>query len=284
MDFQLFEELDIAEYQRLREEYRTEASKAQTSFLKEDFKSLRERNYPEFLKKLAEYYMVFCLFPSKQIIDKFKEATLKGDWLNWLIPIEEIEKEITKIEQTSQIIITKSYLLVLLRFHLQIKIVHALSMWQKLIVKYNNKEISITKKIFINDFRKKKYAEGTPKNYKNLADFEKHVIIDKFEKIFGRKIVKKELNNSASGNTTTILRLILLCFDRSKDFSQGDFCVAVYNFFRLIMRGENEMYSYDQYVDNAPKSYTTYRKYQVEKITKMLIKFEPEIDENGQFL
>jgi hypothetical protein len=96
-------------YFKLMEHYKLQSSVSREDFFSIDLELLREKEPLLFLEVMAEYYIDFALFPDNDIINRFTQLGFSEENLRWFTPIAEFDNELTRIENTGNIEITKLF-------------------------------------------------------------------------------------------------------------------------------------------------------------------------------
>lgn len=244
-------------------------------FLKMDFKALKEKDWFQYFKSLTDYYIDFALINDKEIKEKFISAGVNTRRLKWLIPIEKIEKKLDLITSKSRLQVLYHPLIFFLHWHLKIKIMYEMLLWQKMVLAYNDSKITMSKKMIVDLYRRRDEGGGELKTIKHVTDIPFSKKISNHEKEFGgRNIVKKELFQVLNGDTNKLcLRPMIDCFIDSGKTKTTEYCNIIYDFYLLIIKDDPGMFkNQGEFLAKAPKNYKTFKIYKKEKIYKTFMR------------
>ncbi len=247
------------------------AKERKNEFLNYDFNAEKQSALPVIY---ASFYIDLCLFPDKEVLNKFKSLGLKTEHLKWFIQLKEIDNELIKIGQNGKIFPLRGKILMLLISHLEYKIVAEISDALGLSTIHDGRKISMIKKILIDIFRRRDYADGNPKYFKSITEIEINNQINHIEsKVAKKETFKKEIFKVSQGDTNDpVLSQVFSQFLTKQDLSESEFCNQVYDFFRLILKDDPLMFDEDQFLETAPNSYRSYRIYRHKRIKDLFIK------------
>lgn len=264
---------DDYQFSLLLSQMRSEAAALKSELLNSNLNKLRsELGVPEYLKHLFVFYWGLALFPDNQIKQILINAGLKQESLQWFIPIEDIQLQINRIQASGKIKISKYFILRHIHYHLFFKILMQLPVNFDMITNHDGYNIPMVKKIFIDTFRRRSYGDGVPRSFKDENDLNLNSRIDGLEKgIIQTADHQKNLLKLSSGKTIDILTKIFQCFLKIGKLSEPEFCCQIYDFFRLIMRDDKTMFTEDEFLFNAGKSYRSYRIYQHKRIKDLFL-------------
>ncbi len=251
------------------------AKKRKEALLAEDFSHIIKSGSVFYFKKLVHYYMDLCLFPDDDIISKFKQLKLNKAWLLWMISLKDIEAGLNTLTE-NHIQVDKYPIIVLIRFHLQFKILATMQEWFNILTIHEQDEIPMAKKVFLTAYRNRPVSDyGLPKTIKDKSDLVRHVQLSIYEQEFGgRKIVKKELLQLSSGNTDQVLLKPLIGYlKKDKKLKLADYCNLLYDFFLLIKSDDEDMYKdEDEFLAKTKRRGRSFRVYKTEFIHKKFIR------------
>ena len=187
--------------------FRKRAAAAKTQLLSADLEALSQHSYLEITQTLIWAYRELAFFPDPEIINWFREAGIKKHRLTRFIPIEDIQREINLITGDGKVWMPKGRILFLIKVHLDVQIANEVLHWVEFTAPLNGKPaVSKIKAEFYKMFRRRRYAKGSPRLFKNEMDRDLHRMIDLFEKQMGsKKETETDLLDFVGGNTDTIL-------------------------------------------------------------------------------
>lgn len=171
---------------------------SRNEFLAMDVKKIRELNKVDKIFFIKEWYNELALFPSNEVLKKFKELGLNSYFLRWFIDIHKILKEFRKIEKQGDLVIFREGAIKNIALYVRSKINHEIQSHFGLIKRHRNDlESTILTKTFHDIFRQKKTKHKVGFRPKDLFTILMHTtadqIIESYESLKEAEKVTKKL-------------------------------------------------------------------------------------------
>lgn len=240
-------------------------------FLEYDLKEL------DFLKKiekiifLKKWYPELVFFPSPEVIERFKQLGLNSYCLQWLVDINQILREVQKIEKKGDLIISRSGALVFIKLYLKSKIIAELQRCFDLTAELrDNPESPFLAKILTDVYRQKETNHKIGIRYKGLFNFLMHATTDQFTDLAKDEKEAKKLALSISKGKSEkfFLKAILNyihCF--SNNCTKRKLYILLFDLFKLVCK-DITLHSEEEFVN---KEYnTTYSTYKYSRVRHLL--------------
>jgi hypothetical protein len=213
------------------------------------------------------------LLPDADIILRLKELKFGNDSLKWFVKLDDILKEIERLNNINGIFLLPNSFLFAINSHLQIKLLISIVEYFGLESNYNNSETNIIYKDFAERFRRIEYNNlkgQTPKMnwfestmYNLLKFYENKYSIEKV-------LVKRMMLQTFKGNTSLFISSLDLF--HNKGISRDRFYLELFPLLKMIMKDYELLTEEDFYATKDDKYEAKYSIYKISRIKKVLQK------------
>lgn len=240
-------------------------------FLEYDLKEIKALKKTEKIIFLKEWYPELVFFPSPEVIERFKQLGLNSYCLQWLVDINQILREVQKIEKKGDLIISRSGALVFIKLYLKSKINAELQRCFDLTAELrDNPESPFLAKILTDVYRQKETNHKIGIRYKGLFNFLMHATTDQFTDLAkdekeGKKLALSIAKGKTEGNFLNDLLRSIYCF--SKKCTKRKLYILLFDLFKLVCK-DITLHSEEEFVN---KEYnTTYSTYKYSRVRHLL--------------
>lgn len=271
-------DIDVALFNKQIEDLKRKSIVAKNRLLSEQFKPYPNDGSKDdkinFVLQFTDFILDLTLFPDDEVLNKLRELKFANHSLRWFVKIEDILKEIERLNNLKGLFFLPNPYLFAITSHLQVKLFISLIEDFELISIYNNSDTNIVYKDYAERYRRREYNEKkmqTPK----MDFFEK--IMNNFYDIIEKTIdndkvlAKKMMLQPLKGNTS-IYYTILDSF-HCEGISKNKVYKELFPLLKMIMK-DYELLSEEEFAtkDKDANYEANYSKYKISRTKKLLQK------------